>query len=315
MGRMTTAEDNPLVGIWVMDQEYQVVELLFRTDGRYQQETKSPAGEAQYYLTERGRYTIDGETLVLALYEYANDPAGKRYYAMELVGTSLKLVAVDTEATYEYQFKPGSRADVLQRQGVERVLVGTWWRPFPYSGLEQYTFRPGGYYFLETIDESSDPPIQYIRGRFVENDTGSIVKPYGGVEAKYELDFFGDTLTLILLDSYYGASTAYFYRPGSRETVQAKADEAAVFLSQDNWHVGVWEIRDVMHTMDLTIRPDGHYIARVSISRTGHLHAQQCRLRQVRMETRARLLRWRASAHRPRGVFAIRNAGPKTAGK
>jgi hypothetical protein len=44
--------------------------------------------------------------------------------------------------------------------------------------------------------------------------------------------------------------------------VQAKADEAVAFLSQDNWHVGVWEIRDVMHTLDLTIRPDGHYIAR-----------------------------------------------------
>jgi hypothetical protein len=237
---MAVTEDNPLVGIWIMDQEYQIVEVLFRPDGRYQQETMTPSGEAQYYLTERGRYAIEGQTLVLAPYEYGSDPSSRRYYTMELVDTSLTIVGVDTGAIYEYQFKPDSKADVIQRQGLKRNPIGTWWRPFPYSGLEQYTFRPAGYYFLETIDEASDPPIQYIRGRYEDSGTESTIKPYGGVEATYELDFFGDVLTLILVEECRGSAIAYVYRPGSRESVQAKADEAAAFLSQDDWHVGVW---------------------------------------------------------------------------
>src|SRR3712207_8001406 len=45
------------------------------------------------------------------------------------------------------------------------------------------------------------------------------------------------------------------------ENVYARTAEREAFLSQDNWHVGVWEIRDFLHTVDLTIRPDQHYSA------------------------------------------------------
>jgi hypothetical protein len=49
---------------------------------------------------------------------------------------------------------------------------------------------------------------------------------------------------------------------GSSADVQAKAAEAQAFTSRENWLVGLWEIRTEFHKIDLTIRPDGRYIAR-----------------------------------------------------
>ena len=44
--------------------------------------------------------------------------------------------------------------------------------------------------------------------------------------------------------------------------MRAKADEAEAFLRRENWHVGVWEIREAGRTGELTIRPDGQYTAK-----------------------------------------------------
>ena len=44
--------------------------------------------------------------------------------------------------------------------------------------------------------------------------------------------------------------------------MRTKAAEAEAFLERADWHVGIWEVRDAVHVVDLTIRPDGHYIAK-----------------------------------------------------
>jgi hypothetical protein len=43
-----------------------------------------------------------------------------------------------------------------------------------------------------------------------------------------------------------------------------RAEEAGAFLRREHWLVGTWDIRDDIHTVDLTIRPDGRYIAEES---------------------------------------------------
>lgn len=45
-----------------------------------------------------------------------------------------------------------------------------------------------------------------------------------------------------------------------------KAAEAEAYVSRAHWLVGVWHIADIMQTVELTFRPDGHYIARESTS-------------------------------------------------
>jgi len=79
--------------------------------------------------------------------------------------------------------------------------------------------------------------------------------------AEYEIDTFGSALALIKQDAFSGESAAYEAIPGSDAEVRAKVAEAEAFLARANWHVGVWEIRDAFLTVDLTIRPDGHYTA------------------------------------------------------
>jgi hypothetical protein len=81
------------------------------------------------------------------------------------------------------------------------------------------------------------------------------------VDAAYELDVFGDTLTLITSGEYSVQWYAYSAVPGSAADVRATVEEAQAFLSGEHWHVGTWEIRDDVHAVDLTIRPDGYYIA------------------------------------------------------
>ena len=143
-----------------------------------------------------------------------------------------------------------------------------------------------------------------------QDGTRLTIKPYSGVEAQYEIDFFGNTLTLIRNEETFGESATYEALPGSEADVRAKADEAEAFLSRENWQVGVWEIRDAVQTVDLTIRPDGHYIAKddteffrgivrgrytlsasanppFSLRRSGFVCAQQRRIRQGRADTRA----------------------------
>jgi hypothetical protein len=143
--RAAQEQPDTLVGIWLLDEGYQLTELLFRSDGRYHLDTNSADPDLDYSLTERGRYAIDGQSLTLTPYDYIGEPAHK-LFQFEIDGQSLSLVRVDYELSYVYQFKPGSTADVLAREQVEEDLVGTWIRPIPYSGTEAYAFRPDGYY-------------------------------------------------------------------------------------------------------------------------------------------------------------------------
>jgi hypothetical protein len=247
-----------LVGIWSRDEGFQIVELLFRSDGRYQIETKSTDPVFDTSFTDRGTYAISGPTLTLTPYEYFGDPGSKRYL-IELNGEMLTLVETELDLTYVYQLKAGSRSEVLAREKVALDLIATWERTITFAGKAEYTFRPGGYYVLKNTPEGSQFPPDYIRGRYEQTGNQLTLKPYSGVEARFELDFFGSTLTLIRQEEFSGDSTSYEQIAGSGADVRAKAAEADAFLSRPNWQVGVWELRDDRYTVDLTLRPDGHY--------------------------------------------------------
>ena len=92
---------------------------------------------------------------------------------------------------------------------------------------------------------------------------GSILtlKPYSLTEAQLELDFFGDTVTLIRKEELSGDSYTYTKLPGSGADVRAKSAEAEAFLSRQNWQAGIWKFHDGARAVDLTLRPDGHYYA------------------------------------------------------
>ena len=258
-------EDHPLVGIWAYGDDAQMVELLFRTDGRYQLDTRSTDPAAGFASTDRGRYTIDGVSLMLWPYERIGEPQGLRH-AFEWTGDLLSLTRIDLELTRVYRFVPGSRDDVLARQRVGHELVGTWSRSVVFVGLQSYTFRPGGYYAFEYLPEGGQHPLELTRGRYERDGARLTIRPYGGIDAPYEIDFFGDTLTFIKEEAQYGESSAYAGVAGSRAQVLAKADEADAFLAREHWQVGLWEIREAWQTVDLTIRPDGRYIAKEDTS-------------------------------------------------
>jgi hypothetical protein len=254
-------EDNPLVGIWELDEGLQIVQLLFRSDGRYQLDTKGSDPASDFSSTERGRYEMNGRTLILTPYDYLGEPSSKRY-ELQLSGNSLTLTTLEFPQSQTYQLMTGSRADVLAREKVDAVLIRTWGRSIAFWGRVEYTFRPGGYYFRKDMPEDSQSPPDFIRGRYGQDGARLTLRPYGGIEAAYEIDFFGNTLTLIRSDESSGESATYEELPGSGAVVRAKAAEAEAFLSRENWQVGVWEIRETVRTIDLTIRPDGHYIAK-----------------------------------------------------
>lgn len=252
--------DDRLVGIWALDEGFQIVEVLFRSDGRYQIETRSTDPAFDFSSTERGRYTTSGLALTLVPYDFLGEPQS-RNYEFELTGDALSLTRLDFPGTQVYQFQPGSRADVLARESVPRVLIGTWERPIAFFGKAAYTFRPGGYYFLKNTPEDSQFPPDFIRGRCTQNETHLTLHPYSGTQALYEADFFGDTLTIIKEEASFGESASYKQVAGSEADVRAKAAEADAFLSLPNWQVGVWEISNSVQIVQLTLRPDGHYIA------------------------------------------------------
>src|ERR671938_126035 len=93
-GRMA-ADDDPLVGIWVLDEGYQVTELLLRSDGRYQLDLRSTNPDLPYASTDRGRYSLSGQTLRLLPYEYFGEPQAKQY-ELQLEGAALTLTSADT---------------------------------------------------------------------------------------------------------------------------------------------------------------------------------------------------------------------------
>jgi hypothetical protein len=254
-------ETAPLVGVWVVDEGYQITEILLRSDGRYQLDTRSTDPWLEYSSTERGRYEIEGQGLTLVPYDYFGDPERKRY-AFGVDGEFLSLTTLEYPLTQVYRLKAGSRADVLTREKVDSTLVRAWVRSITLYGSAEYTFRPGGYYCLKQTPADSQFPPEFIRGRYEQDGSRLTLRPYSGVEVQFDVDFFGNTLTLIRRDAFFGDSATYEEVPGSEAGVRAKSAEAEAFLSRGDWHVGVWEIHDAVHIVDLTIRPDGHYIAK-----------------------------------------------------
>jgi hypothetical protein len=248
-----------LVGVWAADEGFQIVEHLFRSDGRYQLDTRSTDPFTDYSFSERGFYSVANGTLEITPYDYLGEPEPKRY-SIELSGGALSLTRVEFPSTRTYQYKPGSREEVLSKQAAPRVLIGAWTRDIAFWGRTEYTFRPGGYYALKDMPEGFAP--DYIRGRYAFEGDQVVIHPYSGTEAVYEADFFGDTLTLIKREDFFAESRTYQRVPGSEAAVRAKAAEAEAFRARENWHVGVWEIRTDFRTLDLTIRPDGHYMSR-----------------------------------------------------
>jgi hypothetical protein len=253
--------DAPLVGVWVMDEGYQITELLFRSDGRYQRDTRSTNPDLDYSSSERGRYEIEGQALTVAPYEYFGDPPRKQY-AYALTGDALSLTTVESELTEDFRFKPGSREAVLAREGADPALIRTWRRHITFYGTTEYTFRPEGYYVLKSTPEGGRFPPEYLRGRYTLDGMRLTLRPYSGVAAEFEVDAFGNELTLIRRGEYSGGAETYEEVPGSAAEVRAKAAAAAAFLGREHWQVGVWEIRDDVNTVDLTLRPDGRYSAK-----------------------------------------------------
>jgi hypothetical protein len=252
--------DDRLVGVWMIDDGFQISELLLRSDGRYQFDTRSADPITDLSSSERGRYRVSDGELFLTPYDFIGEPESRRY-SFQNVGDSLSLTRRDFELPEVlYQLQPGSRADVLAREEAEEDLVGSWTRNIPFWGAEEYTFRPGGYYFIKSTPLDNQFPPEFVRGRYTQNGNRVSLKPYSGIEVERELDFFGNALTLVRDEQLAGEAATYEEVPGSEEQVRAKSAEGDAFLAQQNWQVGIWEIRSSFQTVDLTIRPDGRYV-------------------------------------------------------
>jgi hypothetical protein len=251
--------DTSLVGTWVADQGYRSVELLFRSDGVYQIDTKLYNSTFSLGSTYRGRYVTDGQSLTLTSYGYLNSPVSASSQ-FEVVGDTLVFTGFYSDLPGRYELKPNSRADVLEREQANPALVRRWTRHILFSGDEEYTFRPGGYY-LRTMTHESPVFTEFERGRYELNGNYLTMKPYSGGEPTCQVDIFGSTLTLIQTNSFSGWFTSYEEVPDSYAEVRSKAAEAQAFISRPNWHVGVWRIKDGDNKIDLLLRPDGIYSA------------------------------------------------------
>jgi hypothetical protein len=252
--------DDRLIGSWVLDEGFQISEYTFRSDGRYQLETRSTDPVFDFQFLDLGGYTVHGTDLLLQPDEYFGEPTSKRYeYLVNAEG--LTLTNPEFSIVQVFRFRTGSKEDVLARENVEHDLIGTWRRLIANSGTDDYTFRPGGYYFLKRTPSDGQFPPEHIRGRYVFEGTQLALHPYNGVEVVYATDFFGTSLSLIRREETYGESRTFHLLNGSSTEVRRKAAEAEAFLGQSEWYVGVWEIRDPFLVVDLTMRPDGRYIA------------------------------------------------------
>lgn len=252
--------DDRLIGVWTLDEGWQITELTFRSEGRYQIDTRNADPTMDLSSSERGRYQTSGGELLLTPYEFFGEPQS-RIYDFHRADNALSLTRTDFELPeVVYQLKAGSREEVLQGEQAEEDLVGTWVRDITFWGREEYTFRPGGYYFVKSTPLGGQFPPELVRGRY--NQVGNRVKltPYSGIEVEREVDFFGNTLTLVRHEEFSGDAETFEEVTGSEELVRTKAAEADAFLARENWQVGVWEIRGLFQTVDLTIRPDGFYI-------------------------------------------------------
>jgi hypothetical protein len=252
--------DDRLIGSWTLDEGFQTLEYTFRSDGRYQLETRSTDPFFDFRFLDLGRYAAHGTDLLLQPDEYFGEPTSKRYaYLADAAG--LTLTNPEFSIVQFFRFRAGSKEDVLARESAEHDLIGTWRRSIANSGTDDYTFRPGGYYVLKRTPSDAQFPPEFIRGRYVVDGTQLAIHPYNGVEVVYETDFFGTSLSLIRREETYGETRTFDLLDGSRSEVRRKAAEAEAFLGQAEWYVGVWEIRDPFLVVDLTMRPDGRYIA------------------------------------------------------
>lgn len=255
--------DDRLVGVWVGQGWVNTVELLFRSDGRY--EAKSTTVGSQFGPSvDRGRYEIVGQSLLMTSYEYLQTPAVDSY-EFQFDGDSLSLSGGPDLSVFnlsmEYEFKAGSRADVLAREQASHDLVRRWTRHILFVGDEEWVFRPGGYYCLISTSENVQGFVQFQRGRYESSGTQLTLKPYGGNASHCEVDIFGTTLTLISTNSWSGQFTGYEEVPGSAAEVATKTTEAQAFLSIQDWQAGVWQIQKDNNKIDLLLRPDGFYSA------------------------------------------------------
>lgn len=252
-----------LVGVWLGHGWVLRVELLLRSDGRY--EAAFTTSESQFGPSiDRGRYEVVGQSIRMTSYTYFQAPSADTY-SFVLDGDSLSLSGGSDLLTYnlsmEYQLQPGSREEVLAREKSSQDLVRRWTRHVLFSGDEEWTFRPGGYYCLKTTSENVPGFIQYQRGRYERSENHLTLRPYGGNTANCDVDIFGTTLTMISSNSFSGQFNSYQEVPDSATEVATKAAEAQAFLSDPIWPTGVWEIQKENDSIDLLLRPDGYYTA------------------------------------------------------
>jgi hypothetical protein len=89
--------DDRLIGIWTLDEGFQRVELLFRSDGRYQIDTID-SDQPSFSFTDRGRYEVNGQGLALTPYDYLGEPQSVSY-EFQIAGSSLSLTRTDIESS------------------------------------------------------------------------------------------------------------------------------------------------------------------------------------------------------------------------
>ncbi|MFO1498203.1 MAG: hypothetical protein U1G07_07390 [Verrucomicrobiota bacterium] len=251
-------DGDPLVGIWTADEGFQTIELLFRSDGAYQLQTKLTDSEWNLGSTDRGWYEVVGESLIMTSHQYLNQP-DSNVYKFELDGDTLALTSSGWNSRI-YRLMPGSRDEVMAREGAGLDLFRRWKRHILFTGDEEYTFRPSGYYCLE-MDHETVVFTEYTRGRFEQAGTRLTMQPYSGTDVHCQVDIFGTTLTLIQTNSFSGWFTSYEEVAGSAPEVRSKAEEAAAFLNAPDWQARIWNFTTEGNNVDLTLRPDGIYIA------------------------------------------------------
>ncbi|HVK59772.1 MAG TPA: hypothetical protein VM735_13385, partial [Candidatus Kapabacteria bacterium] len=88
--------DDRLVGVWKFDEGWQITELLFRSDGRYQLDSRSTDPTVNLSTSERGRYQVSGSELFLTPYDYFGEPQS-RIYDFRFDGNLLGLTRTDFE--------------------------------------------------------------------------------------------------------------------------------------------------------------------------------------------------------------------------
>ncbi len=252
--------DDRLIGVWEDNDGFMTAKLLFRSSGRYQLDEKSSDPAIDLSSSERGQYQVDRNTLILTPYDYLIKPAPRRY-KLELSGDSFSLTSPDYGQIQTFRFRPGSDADVLAREQVDPQLVRVWRRHVAFYGEVECTFRPGGYYAVKQTPDNPLFDTSYVRGRYERTGNQLTFKPYSAAPEIDELDFFGEELTLIETDSFSRTAVTFQAVPGSEREVPVKAAEAEAFLASANWQVGIWEVRQGNLHVDLTLRPDGHYVA------------------------------------------------------